>query len=1033
MPILLRTLGAPSLLSEANEPVLPKGKPLALLAYCAADRRRKLSRDECAALLWSDMPTERARHSVRQVIWRLRRALGEDFITRDDLITGIGPGLVTDREQFLEAVHSDNAELALSLYAGPFLDGMELPGGEEFDDWLQYERHRLQDALVQVVERAAERALHDERRTTARALVEQLAERVPSHLGVRRLAIETALALGDTASARQEADALEALAHADGTVLPARVAQTVARARMSFSPAVESAPDIALDFVGRDGPFSEILGAWREVQRGTPRVLLVQGAAGIGKSRLLQVVHRRCAGKSTRALLVRANAGEQGVPFGYASALVRALTSLPGALGIGEASVKELVALDPASAASLRAEPAPWNAVESPRRRALALLDLLQAVTEQQPVALLIDDWHWMDAASREMITVALGRCESAPLLVVIASRHGHELPAVRHPERVTLMPLGLEDSVEALRSTGAWPSTPEVTQFLTITATASRGVPLELYERLTLAVESGLLQLREGEWHAASWEALAHEVTGASPLARRLLACSRHERQLLLVLAVAGTPLSMPVLQDALMSWSSKDPSLLHSPLPREAFDAMVAVLEAKALLRHDGRYVLLVHDTIGEGLLEQTGTEEQRHAHGVLAMAQERALNAGGAPTADALQAALLHALQAGDAPQAGRLLARLVNAVRARGDARSARTVLMDSTGGIPRGIDEAVVLRAVPLWQRGARPSGWALGVVGIAVSLAALVITWRASAAPVVEVLQAPSLAVAAPSYGDNVFRLTPALMVARDTRGADSAFVKVRSLDSNAEVVAGAVAYAGNGPVSLQSLRVRFQDSVARLVVEMEGHRPAVVTVRRDYNGTDLAVGRSIKASLLEGDFGKQHITPTARTVRARVGEDVSGVVQLQYTSVLIAASVWVSYTPSWGDPQQQGREVLPVLTPTLAEIIDVPVQFVAPSTPGRYWILVTVSAQPSGGFTLSGTSWSVERPLWNDGNDLAQLSTAQIEQANREGSIITPFAYPKGWQRTPGECETDRRPSPDTKFCLNYLGAFGIPVVVER
>lgn len=1032
---LLRTLGQPALLTDEGEQLLPKGKPLALLAYCAADRRRTISRDECASLLWSDMPTERARHSVRQAIWRLRKLLGDDFATRDDLITGVAAGLRTDREQFLEAAHADNASEALRLYGGPYLEGLILPGGDEYDDWLQFERHRLEDTLVQVVERAVERALETERRGEARELADALLHRAPAHLTGRRLAIECALAAGDLAAARQDADALEAHARAQAIELPARLIQAIARTRKSESQQVgDATPAVTLDFVGRDGPFSDILEAWQGVQQGGTRMFFVTGAAGIGKSRLLQVVHRRCATRPARAVLVRANAGEQSVAYGFASLLIRALAALPGAMGVAEASARELVALDPTLATSLKVNPAPWDAVEGPRRRALALLDLLQAVAEQQPVALLIDDWHWMDASSRELVTVALGRCDGMPLLVLLASRQTQELPAIGTLQRMALAPLTLEDSLEALRSTGGWPPSPEVSQFLMMLATASRGVPLDLYERLTMAVETRQLQWRAGEWQADDWERLANDLAAASPLARRLAACDDVERQLLLMLTVAGTPVRWEVLAEALelSPVSASDINRVAVPLP---------VLESKGLVRIDAHRITLAHDTIADAMLELTTRDARRAAHAALASTLAAALeasmraprDASASDAADSLAAmlrkALRHALHAGDDALAGGLLARIVRANRARGDTRSARAVLTDEVGTMPSHVDALTVLRHVPLWHRTPRPSVWQIGVVSLLMVVGALAAAWRVSAAPSLRVMQAPTSVHSAPLYGPDIYRPVPAVVVATES-GPDSVTVRVNSVDGRGEVVAGAEQRVARGTVSLSALRVRLRDSSAVLRVSADGHRAVEIVVHRNFGGTDPSKGMVLTARFVEGNFGRRRVTPRQYQLRVRAGERVTGVVQMRYTSALSAASVWVSYTPSWGDPATQGRELFPVTTPTLSDILDLPVSFVAPDVPGSYWLIFILAAEPSGGFALSSTNWTMEHPIWTDGNDVARLPDSLLIRGNRDGQIERYLAYPSTWNAS--ACDLSLTAVPGTKQCRQKSGLFAIPVVVD-
>ena len=152
----------------------------------------------------------------------------------------------------------------------------------------------------------------------------------------------------------------------------------------------------------------------------------------------------------------------------------------------------------------------------------------------------------------------------------------------------------------------------------------------------------------------------------------------------------------------------------------------------------------------------------------------------------------------------------------------------------------------------------------------------------------------------------------------------------------------------------------------------------------------------------------------------------------MRYTSALAAASVWVSFTPSWGDPATQGRELFPVITPTLSDIVDLPVSFVAPDAPGTYWLIVLLAAEPSGGFALSSTNWTVGRPIWSDGNEVARLPDSLLIRANRDGHVERYVAYPTTWLRREGECDLSRTSLPGTKQCRYVQGLFAIPVEVD-
>jgi len=136
--------------------------------------------------------------------------------------------------------------------------------------------------------------------------------------------------------------------------------------------------------------------------------------------------------------------------------------------------------------------------------------------------------------------------------------------------------------------------------------------------------------------------------------------------------------------------------------------------------------------------------------------------------------------------------------------------------------------------------------------------------------------------------------------------------------------------------------------------------------------------------------------------------------------------------TPSWGDPEQQGRELTPLLTPTVSDVSDLPVQFVAPSSPGRYKLIFVVAAEPSGGYALSGTNWTVQRPIWTDGNEVANLPDSVLTLAKRDGYVLLPWVFQSGVERGPRERLESPRAIPGTKTCLSAVGLFPVTVLVD-
>lgn len=183
---------------------------LALLALLAVARDRGLNRDKVQAYLWPESDAERARHGLNQLVYFQRRHLdsGELFLGKKTL--RLNPAVITtDVWDFEDALEAGAHEVAVRLYAGPFLDGFflrEVPG---FERWVDDQRRRFAERCGQAFGLLAAAA------ATQHQAVEWLrraAELNPYHTDtVLRLA-NAWVAIGDRASAvrcaQQHADLL---------------------------------------------------------------------------------------------------------------------------------------------------------------------------------------------------------------------------------------------------------------------------------------------------------------------------------------------------------------------------------------------------------------------------------------------------------------------------------------------------------------------------------------------------------------------------------------------------------------------------------------------------------------------------------------------------------------------------------------------------------------------------------------------------------------------------------------------------------
>jgi DNA-binding SARP family transcriptional activator/predicted ATPase/ABC-type glycerol-3-phosphate transport system substrate-binding protein len=136
------------------------GKGQALLYYLAL-RGEAVPRTTLAGLLWGELREEAARANLRRALVDLRQRLG-DYLAIGRQAVGLAePGRVRiDVLEFETLASEDELERwveAVELYRGEFLDGFYVRGAPDFEHWQGAERERLQEQVIRVYGRLADR------------------------------------------------------------------------------------------------------------------------------------------------------------------------------------------------------------------------------------------------------------------------------------------------------------------------------------------------------------------------------------------------------------------------------------------------------------------------------------------------------------------------------------------------------------------------------------------------------------------------------------------------------------------------------------------------------------------------------------------------------------------------------------------------------------------------------------------------------------------------------------------------------------
>lgn len=506
----LRVLGPSPGLDTADGAGLPPGKPYAAVCLLAL-AKSGVSREDLASLLWPASVPDRARASVRQALHVVRKAVGSNLVREEEgRLRAPREAISTDLDDLGAALDASDLAGAHRLWQGGPFSSFSLADAPGFNDWAdgvrtRWER-RLGDALS---ERAAQARTAGH---TAEAL-----EWLERALGVRPYdehahtsRIDLLLEVDDLDEAAAGLDRARRVVDgpAPGLLesLETRL-RAARRARLSRQASPTSFP--TLQFVGRTGEMAELRGLWKSVLSGRPRSAAILGEAGIGKSRLAEEFLRHTAGPDVTVVRAKAVDTERSIPFGMAAEVAKGLSALPGAAGIANASLLVLRQLVPTlgNGTQVTATAAPPSEVAV----AEALLDLVEAVADEGPLVLLLEDLQWADPQSRAIVLRVARSVRAAPVMTLVTCRSGDaDLSAVRvlkaeadadRFRALALAPLSEGEVHEALALSLEIRPAEEIPRVARLLASASQGNPLFLAELVRQLHEDGHLTADDGVW----------------------------------------------------------------------------------------------------------------------------------------------------------------------------------------------------------------------------------------------------------------------------------------------------------------------------------------------------------------------------------------------------------------------------------------------------------------------------------------------------------------------------------------------------
>jgi class 3 adenylate cyclase/predicted ATPase len=270
--------------------------------------------------------------------------------------------------------------------------------------------------------------------------------------------------------------------------------------------------------VGRESEVTLLLERWAQAKSGQGQVVLLTGDAGIGKSRLVQMLKdhvvqephtcwecRSAEYSQNTALFPLTDLFQRLLRFQAEDTPNEKLAKLEQALSQYRLPVEESVPLfAPLLALSLPENHYPPLNLSPQRQRQKTLetiVAILLELAEHQPVLFILEDLHWTDPTTLELLNLLIDQTPTASMLVLLTCRP-HFQPAWHHRSYLTEMTLNRLSHTQVEQIvTGVTDGKTFPTEVLQQILTKTDGVPLFVEEMTKAILESGQLKAVNGHY----------------------------------------------------------------------------------------------------------------------------------------------------------------------------------------------------------------------------------------------------------------------------------------------------------------------------------------------------------------------------------------------------------------------------------------------------------------------------------------------------------------------------------------------------
>lgn len=421
--LTLRLCGDCVLTPAGDDPStsLLRGKALALLAFLTVEPRAH-RREVLTALLWGEHAEEKAKASFRQALTRLRTTLG-DALRSDRMVVELRRPIPCDVMEFLALARNDPGAAVMIDVPG-FLSGLSVSRAPAFEEWADKKRAELLARYRDVLRRSIADAISGRDWQRASNLASRWVELDPRAGDAAAALVESQFLGGDSAAARgtyrQYILRLEPAGRRPGRAireLMSRIDRADAARVADRTPEPSAAaPSFRVNLLGRSAEWEALSRSWSAARSGCS-IVVIEGEPGAGKTRLVDDFFRCAEVRGGVVLRGRGHDASLATPYSAVIDLVRSAIHAPGLAGVDPRWLAELANLVPELRSRFSGLPVDAAVGEARRRPVFeAISQVIQALAEENTLAVVIDNLHWCDRESCELLHALVRRFENAPM-----------------------------------------------------------------------------------------------------------------------------------------------------------------------------------------------------------------------------------------------------------------------------------------------------------------------------------------------------------------------------------------------------------------------------------------------------------------------------------------------------------------------------------------------------------------------------------------------------------------------------------------